>query len=125
MRIVVTEEKLRILAGYDGWKQYPQSQMQWAKHVEEIEDVSYSKQWLKNSELSIYVNSLDWLHPVAMRVIDELQGKHDDGLSKGVICRLKEACHTKPINGEYLDLYAATIAGIEFINKVRLKITTK
>ena len=69
-----------------------------------------------------YATSLDWLHPVAMRVVDELNVLKFTIEKTGssiyyMTANLLSRCGNKPVNGEYIDLLIMTAKCIEFLNQ--------
>lgn len=66
-----------------------------------------------------YLTSLDWLHPVAMKVLDDLRKlKEGEDLSH-MIFVLRHHCAIKPNNGEYWDLFNAVYDGLLFLRLKR------
>jgi hypothetical protein len=70
-----------------------------------------------------YLTSLDWLHPVAMEVMDKLTELFNDTMDGDVFMpvfdleyNIKRSCYIRPINGEYIDLFNAVYDGIVFLN---------
>jgi hypothetical protein len=84
-------DKLKIIAEYDGWKNVG------------VELMS-----------SIYLTSLDALHPVAMKVLEELS-KDWSFKAEKLTATISFACTQPPINGEYTDLFNATVEGIIYL----------
>jgi hypothetical protein len=73
-----------------------------------------------------YLTSLDWLHPVAMDVMDKLTElfnttMHGDVFMPALdlIYNIKRACYIRPINGEYIDLFNAVYEGIVYLNSTK------
>jgi len=84
-------DKLKIIAEYDGWKNVGVKLMR-----------------------SMYLTSLDFLHPVAMKVLRQLIA-YADRESHIIETAIKQACCKPPINGEYSDLFDATVEGIIYL----------
>lgn len=88
--------------------------------------------------ISKYLTSMDWIHPVAMKVLDELIAESDnlaeyynnlplfseeareakqmdkvENLNIGIRLSIIE----KPINGEYIALFEAVYNGVKFLNQ--------
>ena len=110
-----TLTKIETIAIYDGWEEdcilEPGSTMLW-RHKERD-----GFRWFKDMP---YLTSLDWLHPVAMKVLHDavLIAKFDDiSLMKKII----RACSCAPINGEYISLFNAVYEGIVFLNEQKSK----
>jgi hypothetical protein len=125
-------EKIKTIADYDGWELC-------------VTGILYEKigtnqplQYLDNLP---YLTSLDWLHPVAMKVMEGIRAKelelidyynnqpfHVDGdVNQEVIYGRQKvrigrlitnillACSNRPINGEYIDLFNAVYDGIVYL----------
>lgn len=125
-------DKLKIIAEYDGWviKGEPDFTAPYKIFVKEFP--SYDKMipyisptgneydgWEKELK---YLTSLDWLHPVAMNVLDKLTELFNDTLDGDVFVpvsdleyNIKRSCYIRPINGEYIDLFNATVEGIIYL----------
>jgi hypothetical protein len=84
-------DKLKIIAEYDGWKNVG------------VELMS-----------SIYLTSLDALHPVAMKVMAALHKDWSFNAEK-LTATISYACTKPPINGEYIALFNATVEGIIYL----------
>ena len=65
-----------------------------------------------------YLTSLDWLHPVAMKVLGERKGRDD---AETVQSLIRVCCWIAPINGEYIDIFNAVYEGIVFLNELKSK----
>ena len=103
---MTTQDKVKVIAEYD---------------TERLHFGKTYKQWLKSignlpPDVNKYLTSLDWLHPVAMKVMDELRGLEYSGDMSHTIYTIRQYCATKPINGEYIDLLNAVYDGIVFLN---------
>jgi hypothetical protein len=115
-------EKIRVIAEYDGWYE-----------INVIEHESGQRTFVKLfkdetkyrllSQLP-YLTSLDWLHPVAMNVMDALTDIFNKSGHIGEWVKLtslesdiKRACYIRSINGEYPNLFNAVYNGILFLNQ--------
>ena len=110
-----TLTKIETIAIYDGWEEdcilEPGSTMLW-RHKERD-----GFRWFKDMP---YLTSLDWLHPVAMKVLGEPKLKDkSDGIT--IIAKIIRACSSAPINGEYIALFNAVYDGIVFLNQLKSK----
>jgi hypothetical protein len=121
------EDKLKLIAEYDGWLTIPEGtynechrQTTWFGHggnygcYHDITALSNLK----------YLTSLDWLHPVTMKVIDELWTikPAQEEVGSPIYYRhatLRQRCSNAPVNGEYIDLFNSVVEAIEFLNKVK------
>jgi hypothetical protein len=144
-------EKLKIISGYDGWVVIGEPEFKppykiWSKQFPQgdkmIPYISPSGEeyndWYKELK---YLTSLDWLHPVAMRVLKELRAKelklidyynnqpfHVEGDLNETVLKAKSinkleqmvanmhyAFLCDPVNGEYIDLFNAVYYGIVYL----------
>lgn len=126
------QEKLEAIAVYAGWLVIPEGtyiechkHTIWFGHGGKY-DCYHDIHAL--SELK-YLTSLDWLHPVAMKVVDELIKISKENATTTdaawAICKLaskiRMSCGKKPnSNGEYTDLFNAVYEGILFINQYKI-----
>jgi len=119
-----TQDKVKVIAEYDGWKatdRFHVGYKDWG--------CLYEKKIVKNRKSLFhflhdlkYLTSLDWLHLVAMKVLDELDvmisKSKSDYESTGIGAKgyfIRHSCQYKPINGEYIDLFNAVYDGIVFL----------
>jgi hypothetical protein len=144
-------EKIKTIAEYDGWEVIGEPEFKppykiWAKQLPQGDKVipyispsgkEYSD-WHKELK---YLTSLDWLHPVAMKVMEGIRAKElelidyynnqpfrvDGDVNHEVIYAKQKiriehgisnillACSFAPINGEYIDLFNAVYEGIVYL----------
>lgn len=127
--IMTTTDKVKVIAVYDGWElrgepEFIPPYKIWIKQLPSgtklIPYISPSGKeyddWAKEMK---YATSMDWLHPVAMKVLDglfvrDLIYNENAQWSRATI---RQYCATKPINGEYIDLFNAVYEGIGFLNQ--------
>ena len=130
---MTTQDKVKVIAEYDGWElrgnpEFIEPYKIWIKQLPQgtkmIPYISPSGKeyddWAKEMK---YATSMDWLHPVAMKVLDETTKVFNDTLDKDVFVpasdfqyNIKRACYIRAINGEYIDLFNAVYDGIVFLN---------
>jgi hypothetical protein len=124
--IMTPQDKVKVIAEYDGWRQ---------DEVVDERGRLYNNPYRAHLGDSLgegfaflgnmrYLTSLDWLHPAAMKVLDELDvmisKSKSDYESTGIGVKgyfIRHACQYKPVNGEYIDLFNAVYEGIEFLNQ--------
>ena len=123
----VLKEQIIDIATYDGWNVIPEgtynechNQTIWFGHggnydcYIDITAISGMK----------YLISLDWLHPVAMRVIDELfaiEYVHNDKIALAQTKEIYEGCMCKPnAQGEYDQLFNSVHAAVKIIKKYKI-----
>ena len=108
-----TLTKIETIAIYDGW--YKGDGIYQRKMLEP--NKGWDILWIIDLQ---YLTSLDWLHPVAMKVLGEPKLKDK---SDGITLRAKiiRACSYAPINGEYISLFNAVYEGIVFLNEQKSK----
>lgn len=105
----------RVIAEYDGWR-YSATTTKgdlYSKGGDSFFDVNTK-----------YLTSLDWLHPVAMKVMGMLNHLYKvsrDRKFMDLAEQIKIACATKPVKGEYLWLFTAVYNGIVFLNEQNVK----
>jgi len=120
------KQKIELIALYDGWEKYDSIRR----------PVWYSKGSFRVDGFDIehfgkYLTSLDWLHPVAMKVMDEILVFANDFFDKANcdllrLCLQKHssigyACLQPCQNGQYLELFDAVVEEILFINQQKQK----
>jgi hypothetical protein len=119
-------DKLKIIAEYDGWVDSGR------KHISLDYGNIYTKKgkYTKRREMFFsefpYLTSLDWLHPVAIKVMGELEEARRKEISLDTkpvydiistyIDMIKQSCTQPPINGEYTKLFDAVADGIDYLN---------
>lgn len=124
---MTTQNKVKAIAEYDGWElrgepEFIPPYKIWVKQLPSgtklIPYISPSGKeydnWIKDMK---YLTSLDWLHPVAMKLLNELRQLKDGEDLQHMIFVLRHHCAIPPINGEYRDLLNAVYDGIEFLNR--------
>ena len=66
-----------------------------------------------------YLTSMDWLHPIAMRVVDELMN-FPSSESGFIIYEIRLDCSKKPNEqGQYLDLFNSVYDGVVLLEKIK------
>jgi hypothetical protein len=111
-------DKLKIIAEYDGWE--------YDNQVKGYCRANLALFFSKEDEVhEKYITSLDFLHPVAMKVLGELEEARRKEISLDTkpvydiistyIDMIKQSCAQPPINGEYSDLFNATVEGIIYL----------
>ena len=123
--IMTTQDKLKVIAEYDGWVKIgslhpfkPSLGHQYRK------DGLIGVSWLSKMP---YLTSLDWLHPVAMKIADVicvsiLSSRGSKRIKcKKLIREIESACFCRAVNGEYTTLFNAVYEGIEFLNQNKPK----
>lgn len=122
----ITHEMLQVVAEYDGWElkgepNFIPPYKIWIKHLPQgtnmIPYISPSGKeyddWAKQMK---YATSMDWLHPVAMKVLKSLQCE-DKGDLPSEFWNVVNCCSLPPINGQYIDLFKANYEAILFIKQ--------
>lgn len=124
---MITNEMLLLVAKYDGWEivgipffnpPYKILAKQTPSIIKEIPYISPSGKeyddWAKEMK---YLTSMDWLHPVALKVLDKLKEISDNDSALYMRSAIRSHCSTRPDNGQYIDLFNAVYEGIIFINQ--------
>lgn len=114
-------EMTRVIAEYDGWKYHDKSDVYRPNGYWTLEEIWAGKWVIENLD---YLTSMDWLHPVAMKVMEMLNHLHKvsrDRKFTDLAEQIKIACATKPVKGEYLWLFTAVFNGIVFLNEQIVK----
>lgn len=99
-------EKIKEVAEFDGWK-----------HIEGkalMKHPNHGHYW--HNEALPYLTSLDFLHPVAMKVLGQLLA-YADRESHIIETAIKQACAKPPINGEYTALVDAVYDAIVYLKQ--------
>lgn len=126
-------EQTRVIAEYDGWElrgepDFIHPYKIWIKQMQTgtkmIPYISPSGKeydgWHKDMK---YLTSLDWLHPVAMDVIEQIivSIKKGESYSQALLLRssILSKLQERPINGEYIDLFNAVYEGIVYLNSTK------
>lgn len=116
-------EMTGIIAKYDGWKVIPEgtyiechNQIIWFGHGGKF-NCYYDITPVSNM---LYLTSMDWLHPIAMKVREKLRiiGTHK---AYKHVQYIDCACCLDTINGQYIDLFTAVFNGIVFLNEQTVK----
>ena len=119
-------EQTRVIAKYDGWElrgepQFIQPYKIWIKQLpagtKMIPYISLSGKeydgWYNDMK---DLTSLDWLHKVAMDVMEELEAMLIIPALQETI-KIRSKCAYCPINGEYIDLFNAVYDSVVFLNE--------
>lgn len=116
----ITHEMLVTIAEYDGWKiseEYELPQVVYRKGNDQVEAITIAgKENEFFSRNMRYGTSMDWLHPVAMKVLKFFQYE-DKGDLPSEFWNVVNCCHLPPINGEYIGLLNAVYEAVLFINQ--------
>ncbi len=118
------QEQIRIIAEYDGWVFHPNATNGGKNNTFIKTCGDGSNVWATIENFKKYLTSLDWLHPVAMKVLDELEdiqySSRGDSQIQGkiavILSGIREKCFIKPINGEYVDLLDKVTEAIEYLS---------
>lgn len=103
---------LQVVAEYDGMSVFQTEHDLFFKRGIECTPESYDYHLLHLK----YATSMDWLHPVAIKVLDELGSiKLYEALGVAQLVFTSLAARTD--NGQYIDLFNAVYEGIIFINQ--------
>lgn len=139
---MITNEMLQVIAEYDGWElrgepEFIPPYKIWVKQLPSgtklIPYISPSGKeydnWIKDMK---YLTSLDWLHPVALRVLNNLVSEFNISTKFNTyvcasdhIANIKKAMYKPPVNGEYIDLFNANYEAILFIKQNKETWTTQ
>jgi hypothetical protein len=124
------EERLKLIFHYDGWLKSCGERTNSYFYFSTDKRGNF-EDCLSESDLLIdgrYLESLDWLHPVAMKIIDELESfrpkKCWHHVEVSVIdhkLAIKASIWGKPVNYEYIDLFNAVTDAIQFLNELKTK----
>lgn len=117
--MMITNEMIQLVAEYDGMSIFQTEHDLFFKRGNgcTLENYDYHLLHLK------YLTSLDWLHPVAMKLLDCLRKIEINPDSFRYFYNIKNCCGTAPIKGQYNDLFNAVYEGILFINNQKTHIT--
>jgi hypothetical protein len=117
--IMTPQDKLKVIAEYDGWTFHD-----WEKNGLKFCSKYFGNRYEQISVPELkYLTSLDWLHPVAMKVADVicvsiLSSRGSKRIEcKKLIKEIESACFCRAVNGEYTALFNAVYEGIEFLNQ--------
>jgi len=106
------KEKVEKVATFDGWDIWHSTHRPTRYIKDDIEISGYISDYFEK-----YLSDLNWLHPVAMKALDEL-----DKLPKSIArdCIRRSICHycsQRPIDGQYCNLFEAVLEAIGFIGQ--------
>lgn len=113
-----TTQKEITIAEYDGWvrKQDSSGNDYWQKENDTYATAEYL--------IGKYSEDLNWLHPVAMKVRNELRILFNDSTDEEVFVGcvdigsiIEQCCHVNPMGGKYINLLNSVSKGIEFLNQ--------
>jgi len=123
------QEKIELIAMYDGWEK-SEFKFKLTGYTFSKSGYCYVREIDLESDMK-YITSLDWLHPVAMKVQGEIRVFEMDILAKGSygsleLCIRKQSsiassCSRPSQNGQYLNLFESVVEGILFINEQKQK----
>ena len=112
-------EKIELVAVYDGWIKvgyaYLGGELMFQRKLNDA--FGYDNKIIDNLK---YLTSLDWLHPVAMKVLDDVYA-FNTPIGSRIYGKIFNHCASKPKEGQYLDLFEAVVEGIVFINEQKFK----
>jgi len=126
------KEKIEIVAMYDGWVKVGYSYLGGELLFQKKINHTFGYDNKSIDELK-YITSLDWLHPVAMKVQVEIlvfardiSAKAEADCNSLRLCIRKQssiasACSRPCQNGQYLDLFESVVEAILFINQQKQK----
>jgi hypothetical protein len=113
------QDKIRVIAEYDGYTVYD-------KRYPRNHGIGGGDVWNVRKDIILqkckYLTSLDWLHPVAMKVIDDGEKIENPFMWEEHIQPIYRACWQKHVNGEYIDLFNAVYDAIMFLKQVKEKV---
>lgn len=108
-------DKLKEIAVYDGLVLRQPKNSNYEAYYQRFDSDGLIRAEYPLKQLNKYLTSLDWLHPVAMKVLGELRNVYTIiGASKHLVS-ISVACAQPPINGEYSDLFNATYDAIVYL----------
>jgi len=120
-------EMTRVIAEYDGWKYHDKSDVYRPNGYWTLAEI-WAGWWVL--EDMAYLTEMNWLHPVAMKVMGELEiiiniGKDADSFvdANSIRRNMIIMCYRKPINGQYIDLFTAVYNGIVFLNEQNVNVS--
>jgi hypothetical protein len=114
-------EKIELVAVYDGWrKQTTFRSTPWylKDGVDEGGNIEHFNK---------YLTSLDWLHPVAMRVkkqLEDIMNNQREMCTRDTYFYIEQidgSCAENQKDGQYIDLFEAVVLAILFINDQKQK----
>lgn len=109
------EQKIQAIAEYDGWK-----------FTNDDPETYPNGYWYIGSGVNLrvaqpdlwkYLRSMDWLHPVAVKVKAEIRKIEFDIEPFRLFNHIQICCGSAPVNNEYIDLLNAVYSGIEYLNQ--------
>jgi hypothetical protein len=112
---MATQEKIKAIAEYDGMSTFETEHDLFFKRGVGCTPENYDYHLLHLK----YLTSLDWLHPVVMKLIDELRQLKDGEDLQHMHFVLRHHCAIPPVNGEYRDLFNAVMDGLLFLRLKR------
>ena len=118
-------DKLKEIAVCDGWELktiYPLSGEPQKRRWYHDEKSGASSSSIPEGDEAFdmsYLTDLNWLHPVAMKVLGELRNVYTlIGAYKHLVS-ISVACAQPPINGEYIDLFNAVYDAIVYLKNAK------
>jgi hypothetical protein len=109
------EQKIELIALYDGWEKtgYSVAENKRLFRKSCSDSFGFDNERLETMK---YLTDLNWLHPVAMKVLDELS-EISDIVALSLHRQIFYNCASKPKDGQYIDLFEAVVCAIQFINE--------
>jgi hypothetical protein len=115
-------EKIELIALYDGWEKTGISRLENKGSLSEYKCLfrkSFTDSFRINNQMlenMPYLTDLNWLHPVAMKVLYHVSSINKP-IGYRIYCRVFNHCASKPKDGQYIHLFEAVVCAIQFLNE--------
>jgi hypothetical protein len=103
-------EKIKTIAEYDGWVVKGNTATKYDLKGEFLKGDHVA--FVPTGMCYSYLTSLDWLHPVAMKVLSELYKIKGELAHTG---KIVNNCSRCSVSGKYIDLFNAVYDGIVYL----------
>ncbi len=111
------KDKIKLIAEYDGWKFIEAERHN--KHTfpdRFVKTIDGATECRHFDYMNTYLTDLNWLHPVAIKVLHEGEKIENPFVWEEHIQPVTNSAWCKPFCGQHIDLFNAVAVAIKFLN---------